>query len=100
MSLDASYLLDKLTPVEFHKVTGSRFMIMEMLQRGYSKMPCYLMGEGGCLMIQPVMICINSLRGITHSRKRESSYQAPRILRKPNQKVSCRECLAANDSDA
>jgi hypothetical protein len=83
MSLDASTLLDKLTRVHLHKVTGSCIMTMETFSRGYSKMAPYLMGEGGGLMMQAVMICIISLKGSPHSRKRESSYLSPRNNRKP-----------------
>ena len=78
MSLDASHLLDSLTLIDKHKVTGSRLLVMEMFSRGYSKITVYLMGESGRLMIQAVMICINALRERTHSRKRASNYQASR----------------------
>ena len=78
MSLDASHLLDSLTLIDFHKVMGRCLVVMEMLERGYSKMTCYLMGDTGSLMIQAVMIFIYALRGRSHSRKRESNYQASR----------------------
>jgi hypothetical protein len=100
MSLDASTFLDKLPRVHLHKVTGSCLVAVEMSMRGYGKTTFYLMGESGFLMIQAVMIFINSLRGRRHSRKRKSNYQASRILRKPNQKVSSAEFLAANDADS
>jgi hypothetical protein len=78
MSLDASHLLDSLTLIDYHKVTGSSLIVMEMFMRGYSKMARYLTGDIGRLMIQAVMIFINSLRGMARSRKRESNYQASR----------------------
>ena len=84
MSLGALSMLDKLTRIETHKVTGSRLLKVEMFSRGYSKMTCYLMGDTGRLMMQAVMICINSLRGSRFSRKKESSYQSPRNNRKPD----------------
>ena len=56
MSLDASTLLDKLTLIEMHKVTGSCLMITEMLERECGKMTSYLMGESGSLMMQAVII--------------------------------------------
>jgi hypothetical protein len=58
------------------------------------------MGENGSLMMQAVMIFINSLRERAHSRKRKSNYQASKILRKSNQKVSSAEFLAATDADS
>jgi hypothetical protein len=100
MSLDASSLLEELTRIQMRKVTGSRLLAVEMFSRGYGKMTAYLMGENGSLMMQAFMICIISLRGSPLSRKRESNYQASRILRKPNQKVSSAECLAANEADS
>jgi hypothetical protein len=83
MSLDASHLLDKLTRIDNHKVTGRRFMRVEMFMRGYSKITAYMMGEHGLLMIKAVMICINASRRKIHSRKRDSNYQASRNYRNP-----------------
>jgi hypothetical protein len=91
MSLDASNLLDSLTLIEYHKVTGRCLVVMELLERGYTKITTYLMGDTGRSMIQAVMIFINSLRGSTNSRKRESNYLGPKYNRKhepPNYFIS------------
>jgi hypothetical protein len=59
-------------------------MIMEMFSRAYSKMTTELMGDNGSLMIQAVMICINSLKVKRRlSWKRKSNYQGPRNDIKP-----------------
>jgi hypothetical protein len=73
MSPDASNLLDSLTVIDNYKVTGSFSIRMEMLKRGYSKITSLLMGDGGFLIMQAVMIFINALRGVPRSRKKESN---------------------------
>jgi hypothetical protein len=75
-SLDASALLEALILIDCHMVTGSRFMRLEMLQRGYLKMASYMMGESGRLMMRAIMIFMNSVSGGRQLSKRESNYLA------------------------
>jgi hypothetical protein len=75
-SLDASALLEALILIDCHMVTGSRFMRLEMLQRGYLKMASYMMGESGRLMMQAIMMFMNSVSGGRQLSKRESNFLA------------------------